>query len=87
MLMCTILYKKLCCYLSIIHMKKASLKVKPDKIQTAGTIFNLHLCYNFAVVLLEKGTHFQPISRAKFLQLYYYIIKLTERVVNNATLL
>ena len=87
MLMCTTLYKKLCCYLSIIHMKKASLKAKPVKIQTAGTICNLHLCYNFALVLLEKGTHFQPIRRAKFLQLYYYIIKLTERVVNNATLL
>ena len=32
----------------------------------------LHSCYNFALVLHEKWTRFQPIRRTKFFHAYYY---------------
>ena len=51
-----------CCYLLIIYMKKVPQKVKTDEILEACIICNLHLCYNFALLLCEKCTHFQPIE-------------------------
>ena len=41
-------------------MQKVSQKVKTDEILTACFNWNLHLCYNFAFVLHEKCTRFQP---------------------------
>ena len=47
----------------IIYMKKVPQKVKKDEILEACIICNLHLCYNFALLLCEKCIHFQPIRR------------------------
>ena len=56
------LHEKWFYFLLINYLKKVSQKVKTDEILTARAISNLHSCYNFAPVLFEKWTRFQPIS-------------------------
>ena len=51
--------------------EKASQKGKTDRISTGCVCYNFYLCYNFALVLHEKCTHFQPKGNALF---FIYII-------------
>ena len=44
--------------------EKAPQKVQTNEILAARAICNLHSCYNFALVLYEKCTRFQPMRRA-----------------------
>ena len=46
-------------------MKKASQKVKTKK-NWQCAIYNLHLCYNFSLLLHEKCSNFQPTRHVKF---------------------
>ena len=65
-----------CCQLFIISMKKCSTESQDGRnFGSSRAIRNLHSCYNFALVLHEKCTRFQPMRRALFFSGILFIKK------------